>query len=124
MIMKTCTCHFVSSYGSRQTTEECPLAVILMCVQSVIGVIITACMGGIVFAKCVRTKSRANTIQFSKNAVITMRNGGMYLIFRIGNLRKSQLIEAHVRAQLIHFKRVTREGETLLFDHDELKVLV
>lgn len=48
--------------------------------------------------------------------------GLMWKCDRVGNLRKSQLLESHVRAQVIHQKRVTKEGEFLHFDHDELKV--
>ena len=53
-------------YGSRQTTEECPDAIIMQCIQSVVGVIIQACMAGIVFAKLARPKKRRNTVVFSK----------------------------------------------------------
>ena len=49
-------------YGSRQTTEECPEAVILMSVQSVLGVVISSCMAGIVFAKLARPKQRSHTV--------------------------------------------------------------
>ncbi len=41
---------------------------------------------------------------------------------RVGNLRKSQLIESHVRAQLIYQKQITDEGEFIHFDHHELKI--
>ena len=43
-------------YGSRQTTEECPEAIIIMSLQSVIGVLCSSCMAGIVFAKLARPK--------------------------------------------------------------------
>ena len=53
-------------YGSRQTTEECPEAIIMQCIQSVVGVIIQACMAGVVFAKLARPKKSRNTVVFSK----------------------------------------------------------
>eukprot|EP00095_Tigriopus_kingsejongensis_P005598 maker-scaffold620_size123222-snap-gene-0.13 protein:Tk05598 transcript:maker-scaffold620_size123222-snap-gene-0.13-mRNA-1 annotation:"atp-sensitive inward rectifier potassium channel 12" len=109
-------------YGSRQTTEECSIAIIVMCLQSVIGVIISACMAGIVFAKLARPKGRSHTVMFSKNAVISQRDGALYLFFRVGNMRKSHLIEAHVRAQLIHYRRITQEGVAVQFEHTELQV--
>lgn len=109
-------------YGSRQTTEECPIAIIVMCMQSVIGVIISACMAGIVFAKLARPKGRSHTVMFSKNAVISQRDGELYLFFRVGNMRKSHLIEAHVRAQLIHYRKITQEGVQVQFEHTELKI--
>jgi len=108
-------------YGSRQTTEECPEAIILQCIQSVAGVIIQACMAGIVFAKLARPKQRSNTIMFSRNALITMRNGHLFLLFRVGNMRSSQLLEAHLRAQFVH-KVYTKEGENIHFHQEELKV--
>lgn len=43
-------------YGSRATSEECPHAIILMCLQSIIGVLSSTCMAGIVFAKLARPK--------------------------------------------------------------------
>ena len=34
--------------------------------------------------------------------MITQRNGNLFLLFRLGNMRSSHLLEAHVRAQFIH----------------------
>ena len=42
-----------------------------MSIQSVVGVIISSCMAGIVFAKLARPKNRSHTVMFSKNAVVT-----------------------------------------------------
>jgi potassium inwardly-rectifying channel subfamily J len=44
-------------------------------------------MAGIVFAKFTKPTMRAETILFSKNALVTMRNGSFYLICRIADLR-------------------------------------
>jgi len=109
-------------YGSRQTTEECPEAIIFQCIQSVVGVMIQACMAGIVFAKLSRPKQRTNTITFSRNAVITQRNGGLYLQFRVGNIRSSHLLESHIKAVFIHHKVVTEEGEEVFFHQEDIKV--
>ncbi len=45
-------------YGSRQTTNECPSAIIIMSLQSVIGCLIQAFMVGLVFAKLSRPQHR------------------------------------------------------------------
>ena len=37
-------------------------------------------------------------------------------------MRKSHLIEAHVRAQVVHYKRVSEEGEMVCYDIEELDV--
>jgi len=110
-------------YGSRATSEECPHAIIIMCVQSIIGVLSSTCMAGIVFAKLARPKRRAHTIAFSKNAVVSLRNGWLFLLFRIGNLRtKSHIIESHVTVQMVECKKSTKEGETIAFSQQDLKV--
>jgi len=38
-------------YGVRATTTECPIGIIVMSIQSIVGVFLTACVTGIVFAK-------------------------------------------------------------------------
>lgn len=130
-------------YGSRSTSEECPEAIILMCIQSIVGkkkfpsfsndrsakltyisftgVMIQAFMVGIVFVKLSRPIKRTHTLLFSRNAVICQRDGMLCLMFRVGDMRKSHIIEAHVRAQLIR-RRVTKEGELLPFYQEELQV--
>ncbi|XP_065161797.1 G protein-activated inward rectifier potassium channel 3-like isoform X2 [Atheta coriaria] len=108
-------------YGGRLPTEECPLAVIVLCIQSITGVMIQAFMVGVVFAKLSRPKKRTQTLLFSRNAVICLRDGVLCLMFRVGDMRKSHIIEAHVRAQLIR-QKVTKEGEHLPFYQTELKV--
>jgi potassium inwardly-rectifying channel subfamily J len=99
-------------YGSRHTTPNCPEAILVMMMQSCCGVIIQALMTGLVFAKLSRPKKRAETLMFSKNAVVCKRDGIMCLLFRVGDMRKSHIIEAHTRGVLIR-KKITREGEIL-----------
>ncbi|XP_046391502.1 G protein-activated inward rectifier potassium channel 3-like isoform X2 [Ischnura elegans] len=108
-------------YGSRSTTEECPEAIFVMCLQSITGVMIQAFMVGIVFAKMSRPKNRAQTLLFSRNAVVCQRDGHLCLMFRVGDMRKSHIIGARVRAQLIR-SRTTKEGETLGMYQYELSV--
>lgn len=103
------------------TTEECPEAIFIMCLQSISGLIIQAFMVGIVFAKMTRPKLRTQTLQFSKNAVICERDGQLCLMFRVGDMRKSHIIAANIRAQLIRIKK-TKEGEILSNFQTELEV--
>ena len=74
-------------YGGRATTEQCSMAIIVMSLQSILGVVIQACMAGIVFAKFTKPSHRGETIMFSKNALITLRNGILYLVVRVGDIR-------------------------------------
>ncbi|XP_038834517.1 ATP-sensitive inward rectifier potassium channel 12-like [Salvelinus namaycush] len=108
-------------YGFRCVTEECPAAVATVVVQSIVGCIIDSFMIGTIMAKMVRPKKRAQTLLFSHHAVISMRDGKLCLMFRLGNMRKSHIVEAHVRAQLIR-PHVTAEGEYLPMEQTDIDV--
>jgi len=69
-------------------------------------------MAGIVFAKFTKPTMRAETILFSKNALVTLRNGSLYLICRIADLRQTQLLESHVSGHMVR-REVTAEGEEI-----------
>ncbi|KHN72412.1 Inward rectifier potassium channel irk-1 [Toxocara canis] len=108
-------------YGFRYPTAECPLVIVTMCLQFMIGVMCQTLMAGVIFAKLARPIKRAATILFSKNAVICMRDGKLCLLFRVGDMRKSSLAEAHVRLQMIK-KCITYEGELLPFHQFDMDV--
>uniref|UniRef100_A0A3P8VMB1 G protein-activated inward rectifier potassium channel 3 n=1 Tax=Cynoglossus semilaevis TaxID=244447 RepID=A0A3P8VMB1_CYNSE len=108
-------------YGFRCVTEECPLAVVTVVVQSIVGCIIDSFMIGTIMAKMVRPKKRAQTLLFSHSAVIALRDGKLCLMWRLGNMRKSHIVEAHVRAQLIR-PHVTMEGEYLPLEQSDIDV--
>jgi len=99
-------------YGGRATTGQCSLAIIVMAVQSIVGVVISACLAGIFFAKFTKPTSRGETVMFSKNALISMRDGVLYLLVRLGDLRQSHLLECHVSGHFLS-KKTTPEGETV-----------
>lgn len=108
-------------YGVRTTTEECPEAIFVMCFQSIYGVMVQAFMVGIVFAKMTRPKQRTQTLLFSKHAVVCQRDGYLCLMFRVGDIRKSHIIGASIRAQLINSYQ-TKEGDINPQYVTELKV--
>jgi potassium inwardly-rectifying channel subfamily J len=99
-------------YGLRVTTEKCSEAILIVMVQSAIGVMLQSLMVGIVFAKLSRPKKRSETLMFSKNCVINLRDGRLCLMCRVADMRKSHIVEAHVRMYLIK-KKVTLEGEII-----------
>ncbi|XP_077019434.1 ATP-sensitive inward rectifier potassium channel 12 isoform X2 [Tamandua tetradactyla] len=108
-------------YGLRCVTEECPVAVFMVVAQSIVGCVIDSFMIGAIMAKMARPKKRAQTLLFSHNAVVALRDGKLCLMWRVGNLRKSHIVEAHVRAQLIK-PRVTQEGEYIPLDQIDIDV--
>nr|CAD7259055.1 unnamed protein product [Timema shepardi] len=101
-----------TGFGTRMPTEECLDAIILMCWQGIVGVTLQAAFVGLIFAKLIRPKQRTNTLLFSRNALICKRYGKLCLLIRIGDLRKSNLIESKICMQIIH-SQITPEGEFL-----------
>ena len=79
-------------YGTRQTTTECPHAIIVMSLQSVLGCLIQAFMVGLVFSKLSRPRNRSKTVIFGNNAVINLRNRKLCLVIRVGDLRDDNFI--------------------------------
>ena len=78
-------------------TANCPEAIVLLMTQSLFGVIVQCVMAGVVLAKLARAKYRAETIMFSKNAVICQEDGEYCLLFRVGDMRRSQLVGKYSR---------------------------
>lgn len=91
-------------YGFRSVTEECPPAVVVVVFQCILGCIIDAFIIGAIMAKIAKPKKRNETLVFSETAVVAMRDGKLCLMWRVANLRKSHLVEAHVRAQLLQVR--------------------
>ncbi|XP_062393887.1 inward rectifier potassium channel 2-like [Sardina pilchardus] len=108
-------------YGFRSVTEACPLAVIAVVLQCIVGCIIDAFIIGAVMAKIAKPKKRNETLIFSTSAVVALRDGKLCMMWRVGNLRRSHLVEAHVRAQLLK-PRVTPEGEYLPLENLDINV--
>lgn len=112
--------HTTIGYGTRSLTLACPVAMILMCIESILGTIVQSFVVGIVFAKLTRPKNRAHTLLFSKNAVINQRDRDLCLTFRVGNTRKSRIIAVNVHAYLIRYG--TRTSDMLDNEHIKLNL--
>lgn len=108
-------------YGYRVITDKCPEGIVLLLVQSVLGSIVNAFMVGCMFVKISQPKKRAETLVFSTNAVISMRDGRLCLMFRVGDLRNSHIVEASIRAKLIKSKQ-TKEGEFIPLNQTDINV--
>ncbi|XP_043854592.1 ATP-sensitive inward rectifier potassium channel 1-like [Dromiciops gliroides] len=110
-------------YGYRYVTEQCGSAIFLLVFQSILGFIINSFMCGAILAKISRSKKRAKTITFSKNAVVSEQGGKLCLLIRVANLRKSLLISSHIYGKLLR-TRVTPEGETIILDQININFVV
>ncbi|XP_065711601.1 G protein-activated inward rectifier potassium channel 4-like [Patagioenas fasciata] len=108
-------------YGSRMVTANCAEGVILLMAQSIVGSMIDALMVGCMFVKISRPKKRAQTLIFSKNCVVSRRDEKLCLMFRVGDLRDSHMVDAKIRAKLIK-SRQTAEGEFIPLEQSELNL--
>uniref|UniRef100_A0A8C4QCB9 G protein-activated inward rectifier potassium channel 1 n=1 Tax=Eptatretus burgeri TaxID=7764 RepID=A0A8C4QCB9_EPTBU len=108
-------------YGYRYITDECPEGIMLFLVQALLGSVVDVLLVGCIYIKMSQPKKRAETLLFSKSAVVSRRDGQLCLMFRVGNLRSSHMVSAQIRCKLIK-SRQTLEGEFLPLDQLELDV--
>ena len=120
-------------YGFRYPSSGCGAGILLLVFQSVVGLILDSLLLGLMFAKLIRPRNRRKTIFFSDRAVIydemvkkfePAPDGGGQLVekmkrqrvleFRIADVRRSQVVEAHIRLQLYWYQDSPRgEGAEL-----------
>jgi inward rectifier potassium channel len=93
-------------YGAMYPTSVA--ANVVMIVESVTSLVVTAVATGLVFAKFSRSTAR---IVFSKNAVIGPMDGVPTLMVRVGNERGNSILEATVRVVLTRTEKL-KEGST------------
>lgn len=108
-------------YGSRVISPKCFEGILVLQAQSIVGDLIDAFLLGLIFAKISRPRERARTVKFSKYATIALRDNKMCLMFRVGDIRKSQIVEAHIRAQMFR-KLKTTEGTEMPFYQQDLRL--
>jgi inward rectifier potassium channel len=85
-----------------------------MVVESVVGVILTALVTGLLFAKFSRPSAR---IVFTRHAVICPFNGVPTFMFRLGNERGNAIVDAQFRV-VVSRTEVTAEGEKFYRAYD------
>lgn len=81
----------------------------LVALESMLAILATALLTGITFAKFARPTAR---VRFSHHALIATFDGKPTLMFRMGNLRGNQIVEATVHAIVLR-SDVSREGISL-----------
>jgi hypothetical protein len=108
-------------YGLRHITEECSFAIVFLMFQSCFGIFVQGLVAGVVFAKISRPNKRKRTIIFSHNAVVSERDGKLCFMFKLANIRITQLSDARVKMLMIKSRR-TSEGEFIPFQSYDMKV--
>src|SRR5262249_19599499 len=79
---------------------------LLVVAEAVVGFTLLALATGLLFAKFSRPTAR---VMFTRDAVISPVNGVPTLMFRLGNERGNQIVDAQIRAVLVRTER-TSEG--------------
>lgn len=100
-------------YGELFIQSNCTAGVVLLLIQCLFGYFMEALLMGVVITKLSRPRQRAKTVLFSDNFIIhnakpdkqsssVQQDEGVArsLKFRIADIRRSQLVEAHVRLYL------------------------
>ena len=99
-------------YGTRVITDRCPLATMCLMLQSVFGAVMQCLVTGIIFAKVARPNKRAETVIFSKKAVICREYSSLCLSFRVADMRNSQLIGVNINALLVRKKKINNDSHS------------
>lgn len=93
-----------------------------MCLQSVTGVMISCFMVGFIFAKLSRPQKRSQTLMFSRNAIVCVRDNKLCIMFRVGDLRnRSHIIGGKISALVIQ-RKISPEGEVIPYYHRNMAV--
>jgi inward rectifier potassium channel len=87
---------------------ESTAANVVVVAESIVSLLLTALSTGLVFAKFSRSTAR---FVFTRHVVISPVNGVPSLMFRLGNERGNQIVNAHIRLMMVRTER-TREGDT------------
>ncbi len=98
----------MATIGYGAMYPESQAAHLLVIVEAVVGLVLTALATGLVFAKFSRPTAR---IVFARTATIHPMNGVPTLAFRVGNERANVISDAHFKVVLVRTEQ-TDEGQT------------
>ncbi|KAG6576332.1 uncharacterized protein IUM83_17724 [Phytophthora cinnamomi] len=80
---------------------DCVWVQTIITLESLAGILLDALAIGIIFQRFSRAQARANTIVMSTHACVRRIRGNLYFMFQVCEMRKHQLVEAHVRMYAI-----------------------
>eukprot|EP00066_Takifugu_rubripes_P002670 XP_003964741.2 PREDICTED: inward rectifier potassium channel 16 [Takifugu rubripes] len=95
-------------YGFRTMTENCMVAIIVVTIQDIFSCLLDTIIIGIIIAKMASARKRAQTVGFSRCAVINLRNGCLSLSWRLGDLRGNHILEGVVKATIVRYMKKPR----------------
>ncbi|KAK6190820.1 hypothetical protein SNE40_002600 [Patella caerulea] len=104
-------------YGTLYPQPTCPVTIPLVYLQMTLGFIVETVILGFMFVKFARPKYRRHTLLFSRSACISKENGALSLQIRVGDMRRTHLIQTRVQAMLVR-KHISEERQVYpLYQH-------
>jgi potassium inwardly-rectifying channel subfamily J len=89
-------------YGTQDIFfDDCIIPIIVLTIQVCMKLVADAVTIGVIYCRLARPQGRASTILFSCNAIIRRVRGKLYFMLQLCELRKHQLVSAHVRLYCI-----------------------
>ncbi len=107
-------------YGFRGMSEYCIVAITVEVIQDIFSCLLDTIIIGIVVAKMASARKRAQTVGFSRCAVVNLRDGVLCLSWRLGDLRGNHILDGITRAQLIH--HVKKPQGSVVMSYQDLEV--
>lgn len=101
----------------RYDTEECPILVFFVCLQTVVGAVLQACLCAVIWARMLRPKRRGQEVIFSKQACIAMNTQNeLCLMFRLSDIDGTHLVQSCVRLYVAIKTRVPNTKNDFSFN--------
>ena len=91
----------LSTIGYGGLSPKTPYANIIVTIEAFVGMVVTALLTGLVFAKFSLPTAR---VAFSHNAIIREFDGQRSLVFRMANLRTNQIVDATLTVLLAQYE--------------------
>lgn len=92
-------------YGVRAMTENCMVAIVVVTIQDIFSCLLDTIVIGIIITKMASARKRAQTVGFSRLAVVNLRDGVLCLSWRLGDLRGNHILEGVIKATLVRYKK-------------------
>ncbi|CCI45652.1 unnamed protein product [Albugo candida] len=80
---------------------DCVWMQVVITMESLVGIFLDALAIGVLFQRFAKGQARANTIVLSTKACVRRLRGSYYFMIQVCEMRKHQLVEAHVRMYAI-----------------------
>ena len=79
-------------FGNYSVDSDCTPGIYILVLQCLVSILLDAAYMGLIFAKISRPQHRSNTVIFSKHACIADAGGESYLMIRVADQRKNQVL--------------------------------